>query len=452
MNETWQQGKVLEVAIADLGSTGDGVGRWQDRVVFVPNTVPGDRVSVRLLRVKPEYAQGQLLEVLTASPERIRPRCIVADKCGGCQWQAVAYQGQLKAKHNQVIQSLERIGGFQGVRVDPILAAAGDLAYRNKATYPLARSAQGQVQAGYYRQGSHQLINLNQCPVQDPQLNPLLAEIKQDLQQQGWSIYNEAQHRGRLRHLSLRMGRRTREMLLTLVVKDRSLAGIEPQAQTWMNRYPNLVGVALNHNPDRTNAIFGPETRCVAGRAYLHEVFAGLTFQIQPTTFFQIHTEQAEILLQTVAAHLNLQGHEVLVDAYCGVGAFTLPLAKNVRQAIGIESQPTAVEQAQLNARLNHVQQATFYAGTVETVLPTLSVQPDVVLLDPPRKGCDPTVLRALLTIQPERIVYVSCNPATLARDLKTLCREGNYQLTRVQPIDFFPQTPHVECAAFLVR
>lgn len=450
--DLWRQGSLVEVSITDLNDTGEGVGRLGGRVVFVPDTVTGDRVLVRLVQVKPNYATGKLHQVLEKSPHRIRAKCMVADKCGGCQWQHIASEYQQSAKHNLVVQALERIGGFTAPPVAPILTADSSLAYRNKATYPLKRSATGQVQAGYYQKGSHQLINLNQCPVQDSRLNPLLAEIKQDIQQLGWSVYDERRHQGRLRHLSLRIGRRTGEMLLTLIATDWNLKDLEVQAQKWLTRYPKLVGIFVNRNPNRTNVIFGDETRCVAGQPYLREEFAGLEFQLLPETFFQVNTEAAEALLNAIAQQLGLQGDEVLVDAYCGIGTFTLPLAQRVRQAIGLEVQPASVEQAQLNAQRNGISNVIFKTGPVETLLPQLGITPDVVLLDPPRKGCDREVIETLLDTSPGRIVYISCKPATLARDLKLLCQTGSYQLTHIQPADFFPQTSHVECAAFLVR
>ncbi|MDX2241990.1 MAG: 23S rRNA (uracil(1939)-C(5))-methyltransferase RlmD [Leptolyngbyaceae cyanobacterium bins.302] len=476
---SWRQGELVDLLITDLSDSGDGVGRWEQRVIFVPDTVTGDRVRVRLMHVKPQYAHSKLHELLEPSPHRIRPQCIVADKCGGCQWQHVAYDYQLEVKRNLVVQALERIGGLSNPRVDPVLHKA-DLHYRNKATYPLRRAKSGKpptlttrsrsgkpqpqlqpqpiegatspssVMAGYYQKGSHQLINLNQCPIQDDRLNPLLAEVKQDIQQRGWSLYDETLHRGKLRHLGLRIGRHTGEMLLTLVTKETGLVDLEVQAQEWLKRYPGLVGVALNLNPDRTNAIFGAETRIIAGRAYLHEIFAGITFQIRPDTFFQVNTEAAEALVQVILEELKLQGTETVLDAYCGVGTLTLPLAQRAQQAIGLEVQPQAIEQATLNAALNQLDNVTFQVGTVEALLPNLSVQPDIVVLDPPRKGCDRAVLEALLQLQPDRIVYMSCNAATLARDLKQLGHD--YTLTRVQPADFFPQTPHVECVAFLVK
>lgn len=449
-NTVWQQGEVIELEISDLSDTGDGVGRFDQRVVFVPDTVVGDRTLVRLTHVKPKYAHATLKQILQPSPQRIRPSCIVADKCGSCQWQHINYDYQLTAKHNQVIQALERIGGFVNPPVAPVLSTSSSLGYRNKATYPVRISATGQVQAGYYQKGSHQLINLNQCPVQDSRLNPLLAEVKQDIQKQGWSIYDEKRHQGQIRHLSLRIGRRTGEMLLTLVVKDRNLPDIETQAQEWLQRYPQLVGVCLNRNSDRTNAIFGKDTTCIAGIPYLQEKFAGLEFQIRPDTFFQVHTETAEALLQVIQSELNLQGHEVLVDAYCGIGTLTLPLAKQARQVIGLEVQSAAVEQAIFNAQQNGINNVTFQVGAVEKNLPNLGIIPDIVLLDPPRKGCEANVIKSLLNLKPSRIIYVSCKVATLARDLKLLCEHGQYHLTKVQPADFFPQTAHVETAAFL--
>lgn len=449
-NTTWRQGEVLELQISDLSDTGDGVGRFDQRVVFVSDAVVGDRLLVKLIHVKPQYAYGEIKQILTPSPHRIRPSCIVADKCGGCHWQHINYQYQLTAKYNQVIQALERIGGIANPPVDPVLIPPASLGYRNKATYPLRTSATGQIQAGYYHKGSHKLVNLNQCPVQDQKLNPFLAEIKQDIQKRGWSIYDEKSHKGKIRHLGLRIGRRTGEILLTLVVTDYQLPEIITQAQEWIEKYPQLVGVSLNLNSDRTNTIFGKETRSIAGKSYIRENFANLEFEIRPDTFFQVYTETAEALLQEIQKELNPQPDEILLDAYCGIGTLTLPLAKQVKQAIGIEIQNTAVEQAIINAHKNGINNVTFHTGAVEKIISNLDIIPDIVLLDPPRKGCERNVIKTLLNIKPKRIVYISCKMSTLARDLKLLCGEGVYHLTRVQPADFFPQTPHVEAAAFL--
>ncbi|MEM7066957.1 MAG: 23S rRNA (uracil(1939)-C(5))-methyltransferase RlmD [Cyanobacteria bacterium P01_B01_bin.77] len=448
----WQQGQVIELTIDELSNSGDGVGRWQERVVFVANTVPGDRLQVRLTRIKPTYGHGKRLQLIEPSPARIRPACIVADKCGGCQWQAVAYPRQLAAKTQQVQSALVRIGGFQSVPMHPIMGAPQPLGYRNKATYPLVRGTGGAVKAGYYRQGTHQIVNLNQCPIQADALDPLLVDAKATIKTRNWSLYNEKKHQGRLRYLALRVGYHTQQTLLTLVTTG-YLPEIKQQAEQWLAEHPHLVGVCLNINANRTNRVFGDETRCLAGQPYLEESFLGLRLRIQSATFFQVNTAQAESLVQFVLDQLNLQGNETVIDAYCGIGTLALPLAQRVARCIGIEVQAEAVAQARQNAALNGLQNTEFFAGAVEALLLEISAQQaspiDVVVLDPPRKGCARTVLEALIEIAPARIAYMSCNPATLARDLKRLCSHG-YTLTLVQPADFFPQTAHVECVAFL--
>ena len=450
-----KQGNLVEVPITDLNTSGEGVGRIDGKVIFVPDTVTGDRALVRLTRVKSKYAEGKLQKLLTSSRDRIRPRCIVADKCGGCQWQHINWEYQLASKRQQISQSLQRIGSLPAIQVQPTLHTADDLHYRNKATYPLGISATGNLQAGYYRKNSHKIVNLNQCPVQDSRLNLLLKEIKQDIQQQGWSIYDETNHnhnQGQLRHLSLRIGYHTGEILVTLVATDNQIPGISEQAKIWINRYPNLVGVCLNINPEETNIIFGHQTHTLVGKPYLKEMFGGLEFRILSDTFFQINTAAAELLLNKIMQILNLQGNEILVDAYCGIGTFTLPLAKKVKQAIGIEVHPASIIQAQQNAAINQINNVNFYTDKVEKYLQQLNVLADIFLLDPPRKGCDRRVIETLLNLQTPKIIYVSCKPATLARDLKLLCSSGTYEPKLIQPIDFFPQTSHVESLVLLEK
>ncbi len=403
-----------------------------------------------MIRVKPEYARAKLDRLLDPSSDRIRPRCIVADKCGGCQWQHIDYNYQLAAKREGVIQTLRRIGGFSHPNVAEIVPSYDILGYRNKVTYPFGVSATGKLQAGYYRKGTHQLINLNQCPIQDPRLDPILAEIKQDIQQQDWSVYDERKHWGQLRYLSLRIGKNTGEMLITLVSSDKQLKGISQLAEIWLKRYPNLVGVNLNHNPNKTNVIFGKETYCISGRSYLNEIFADMRFGLNADTFFQVNTKTTEKLLKKIVERLNLKGNEILIDAYCGIGTFTLPLAKKVEMAIGIEVQQKAIERASSNAKINGINNVSFQVGKVENIIPNLSVTPDLVMLDPPRKGCDRSLIDTLLETLPSRLVYLSCQPATLARDLKLLTSNNKYELILVIPVDFFPQTSHVECIAFL--
>ena len=445
-----KQGDLVDIEIIDISSQGYGIGKVEQQVVFVPDTVTGDRVSSRIVRVKKKYAEGKLVKLQERSAHRIRPRCIVADKCGGCQWQHIDYQYQLETKTNQVKETLSRIGGFADVNVEPILSAE-ELGYRNKVNYPLGISQRGNIKAGYYQKGTHNIVNINQCPIQDDRLNPLLAEIKQDLQALGIRIYNEKNGKGELRHLCFRISQHTGEILLTLVSAKLSDDNLEKQAQQWLECYPNLVGVCLNHNPKKTNVIFGEKTELLAGRAYIQEKFANLTFHLRPETFFQVNTKIAEKLLQAIIAQLNLSGEETILDLYSGIGTFSLPLAKQVKKVIGIESHPLSVEQANHNAEVNEIENVEFIKGLAEKILPDLEIlYPDIVILDPPRKGCQPEVIETLGNLKPEKIVYISCHPATLARDLNLLCQQADYKLTWIQPADFFPQTPHVETAVIL--
>ncbi len=438
---TWTQGSLLELTITDLAAGGDGVARWDNRVIFVPNTVPGDQVQVRLLHVKRREAFGQVTEILTASPQRVRPACIVADKCGGCQWQSVAYHRQTLAKQAHVEKLLAQA-------VAPIWRADPTLHYRNKVTYPLAYTKSGEIAVGYYRQGSHQVVNINQCPVQDPYFDQLLPVLKAQLKKQNWPIYDQVTGTGLLRHLGLRIGRRTGEVLVTLVATKKPL-GIEVWAAELRKAFPQIVGVSWNQQAAVGNAIFGTTSYVVSGRDYLRELFCGLEFYVGATTFFQIYTEQAEKLVNFVVASAQLTGNETVVDAYCGIGTLSLPLAQRAKYVIGIESWEDSVTQARANAQRNGLDNCTFVTAKVEDWLPIQTEIPNVLCLDPPRKGCDPAVLDAILRHPPHRLIYVSCNPATLARDLQIL-KNGGYQVIHVQPIDFFPQTYHVECVAVL--
>jgi len=452
VNENWRQGATIPLEITDLNDQGEGVGRFAQRVVFVPDTVPGDYIQARLVHVKPRYAYGKLLHLLTPSPHRIKPPCILAQDCGGCQWQHIDYAYQLQAKHHQIYQALVRLGGFVDPPVQPVMANDQSLGYRNKVTYALGVNAAGDIKAGFYERRSHKIVNLNQCPVQDQHLNPLLQRMKSDIKKRGWSIYNEQTHEGDLRYLGLRIGRRTGEVLITLVTTRLSLPQLVRQAQEWQAAYPQVVGVCVHVNPHPGNAIFAGTTHCIWGRDYLWEEFCGLRWQIRPDTFFQVNTEQAEQLVQTLKNGLQLQGHECILDAYCGIGTLSLPLARNVRKIIGLEVQPQAMAQAQLNAQLNGIDHAVFHCGRVETLLPQWAKEADVILLDPPRKGCDPQVIDVLMAQPVERLIYISCNPATLARDLGRLCAHSTYILEQVIPFDFFPQTHHVESVSWLRR
>ena len=447
-----QNNNLIKLNIVDINNDGEGVGKFEGKTIFVPNTVTGDVVLVQLNFIKQKYAYGKIKKIIHSSPYRIRPSCIVADKCGGCQWQHISPEYQLYIKQNKIIQSLQRIGRFKDVFVLPILSSSQIFGYRNKATYPLGYSKFGNVNAGYYQRYSHKLINLNQCPIQDSRLNSFLAEIKVDIEKQGWSIYNEKTYQGHLRHLALRIGQNSGEVLLTLISTTGNITKIKEQAKLWLERYPNLVGVLVNKNSEKNNKIFGNQTFSIVGKPFLKERFFNIDFKLRPDTFFQVNAQSAETLLHSLLDNLILTGKEKIVDAYCGIGTFTLPLAKRISHAIGIEISHDSIEQAKANAELNNINNVEFYQGAVKDILPTLNIFPDIVLLDPPRKGCDDSVIEILREICPPLIIYISCQPSTLARDLKKICYQNLYKILWVQPVDFFPQTSHLESIVAIRR
>lgn len=440
----------VEVLVTDLDRQGRGVARHDGQVLFVEGGLPGDRAEVRLMPRRRGQVTAQMLHLLEPSPQRRRSPCILADHCGGCSLQPFSPLGQEQWKGELVRQTLQRIGGLN-VPVEPLMASPQELGYRNRAIIPLERSPEGRLRAGFYRRGSHQIVNMNRCPVLDPRLDALIAPLKADLEASPWPVDRHGRDGGGLRHLALRVGQNSGELLLTLIASDADLEGLSDQAQVWMRRWPELVGVTLNLQPQPTNLLFGSETRTLAGRDWLHERFAGLVLQIASDTFFQVNTSQAERLVPLLESALPT-APGLLVDAYCGIGTYSLPMARLGWEVLGLELHSGSVALAQRNAALNGLSercrfQTTDVAEALDSVLP----QTRALLLDPPRKGLDPRVLAAIAACPPPQLLYLSCDPATLARDLRQLCTEG-YQLISVQPIDFFPNTTHVETLARLTR
>lgn len=441
-------GVILE--IDDLDRHGRGIGRFEGQVLAVAGALPGERVLVRPLPGRRGLGQAQLLETLRASAERRRAPCILADHCGGCSLQPLQVEAQQRWKQNHVQQTLRRIGALEH-DVAPLLASDHELSYRNRAIIPLERDRQGRLRAGFYRRGSHQIVNMNRCPVLDPRLDALIAPLKQDLEASAWPIDRHGRHGGGLRHLALRLGHASGEVLITLIATHPDLPGIRQLAQSWMARWPTVVGVTLNLQPQATNQLFGPHTRILAGRAVLLERFAGLELEIASDTFFQVHTPQAErvvpLLLQ---ASGEPQGQ--WVDAYCGIGTYSLPMAAQGWSVLGLELQEASIALAQRNAARNGLaERCRFQTADVALALPQHLPAASRLLLDPPRKGLDPRVLQTILTSPPPQVLYLSCDPATLARDLRQLCA-ATYRLSSLQPLDFFPNTTHVETLAVLER
>ena len=445
---TDRHGGVVEVLVTDLDRQGRGVARYGNEVLFVEGALPGDRAEVRRLPRRRGQVTAQLLRLLQPSAERRRPPCILADHCGGCSLQPFTSEAQQRWKQELVRQTLQRIGGLEAP-MQPLLASPDELGYRNRAIIPLERQSDGRLRAGFYRRGSHQIVNMNRCPVLDPRLDALIAPLKADLEASDWPVDRHGSEGGGLRHLALRVGAQTGELLITLIATHADLDGLQEQAEHWMQRWSDLVGVTLNLQPRPTNQLFGSETRTLAGRDWLHEGFAGLRLQIASDTFFQVHTRQAERLVPLLEAALPEPGG-LLVDAYCGIGTYSLPLARLGWQVLGLEQQPTAVALAGRNAMLNGLaERCRFQTADVADALAGVLPHTQALLLDPPRKGLDPRVTAAILACPPPRLLYLSCDPATLARDLRQLCGEG-YRLMSVQPIDFFPNTTHVETLVLL--
>jgi len=444
-------GQRLTLEIEGLGHDGQGVGRWGDLVVFVPEALPGETVVARVRRRARRHLEADLLSVEQPSPDRQRPACILASRCGGCSLLHCQDGRQAELKTDLVRQALQRLGQL-AVPVEPIWQAASGLGYRNRALIPLERTPEGGLRAGYYRRGSHRIVNLNRCPVLDPRIDALIAPLKADLEASGWPVDVNLAGAGGLRHLGLRVGHHSGEVLITLVSSHDRLPGLEQLAATWQRRWPQVVGVGLNLQPRASNVILGPSTRCLSGRPWLLERFAGVELRIAADTFFQVNTPQAERLVAPLTAFLAGEGAGPIVDAYCGIGTFSLPLAAAGVNVVGLEVQAASVEQATANAERNGLPKARFEQADVAAVLGERLAQAGGVLVDPPRRGLSPEALAAIRTVRPARVAYISCNPATLARDLGQLCSDGAYRLQRLQPVDFFPQTSHVECLALLER
>jgi 23S rRNA (uracil1939-C5)-methyltransferase len=449
-------GQLLECGVSGLSHDGRGVVSFEGGVAFVSGALPGDRVRLRLDHRARRHWQARLEAVLEPSETRCRPACVLAERCGGCSLQHLQLEAQRDWKRQKVVEALQRIAHLAQAPqlVAPLLGSGDGLGYRNRATLPLERRPDGSLRAGYYRSGSHKLVNVNHCPVLDPRLDRLIAPLKHDLECTGWPVDRHLLAEGGLRHLGLRLGQHSGELLITLVSSHSHLPGLDRWAERWLQRWPELVGVCLNLQDQPTNVLLGPHTTVVAGRGWIEERFAGLSFSIGADTFFQVNTPMAERVVPLLLAGLQGLQPALLLDAYCGIGTFSLPLAAAGWQVLGIELGAASVERARENAARNQLsQRCHFEEGAVGALLGERLSGAAALLLDPPRKGLEPQALQAILAAPPQRLLYLSCDPATLARDLAALAApQGPYRLQAVQPLDFFPQTSHVEALATLVR
>jgi len=447
-----RRGDLLDLSIDDLAFGGEGVGRADGYVVFVRGGLPGDRLRVRIVEARARFGRGVIDAVLEPSPDRVTPPCPYVGRCGGCRLQHLAYPAQLRFKAKQVRDCLERIGGLGPFELRPILPAPEPLGYRNKMEFTIAGEppAVGLHEAERY----DVVLDIERCLLQSDTMNALLDEFRREVRARGLSVWDPATERGLLRFVMLREGRRTGEALVNVVGAAPDVEALAPLAARLQARVPATASVVLNVNAKKAAVAVGTEEHLLLGRDHIRESLGGLSFQVSPNSFFQTNTLQAERLFGVVEEACALDGSETVLDLFSGTGAISLGLARHARRVYGIELAAEAVADARRNAQANGIDTCTFLCGEVRHVLPRLleeGVRASVVVADPPRAGFHPKALKALVTLAPERLVYVSCNPATLARDLGELTRQG-YRLEWVQPVDMFPQTPHIEAVARLRR
>ncbi|MGH7321334.1 MAG: 23S rRNA (uracil(1939)-C(5))-methyltransferase RlmD [Candidatus Rokuibacteriota bacterium] len=449
-----RRGDLLTVDVTDLAFGGEGVARAGGYVVFVPGGVPGDRLDVRLTQIRPRFARAEIERLHTPSPLRTDPPCPYFGRCGGCRLQHVRYEAQLEFKQRQVGDCLSRLGSLGEVSLSPIIGAPELYGYRNKMEFTFAE-AEGRAVVGLHEAERYDaILDIERCLLQSDSMNAVLAEVRAFVREQGARVYRQEAEDGLLRFLMLREGRATGEGMVNLVTASPDVSMARGLADWLRDRCPQVTSVVLNVNPKKAAVAVGVEEHPIAGNETIRERLGGIEFSISANSFFQTNTQQAERLFAVVADYAALTGRETVFDLYAGTGAISLLLARRARAVYGIELVPAAIEDATRNAGANGIGNCTFLPGEVRHVLPELlrrGIRAEVVVADPPRAGLHPKALRAVQALAPARIVYVSCNPATLARDLAIL-RAGGYRITAVQPIDMFPHTPHIEVVARLER
>jgi 23S rRNA (uracil1939-C5)-methyltransferase len=444
---------IYEITVEGLGHSGEGVGRYEGFTVFIPYALPGEQVKVRITEVKKNYAKGKLLTVQSPASGRTEPPCPIYYECGGCQFQHLAYDEQLAMKRLTVVNAVSRIGKLENVTVHPVLAASNPWNYRNKMQFPVGRDG-SRVALGCYAQGTHRIVDTPQCLIQHELNNKIVAAVRETILKLDIAPYDENTGSGVLRHILGRVGTASGEVMVVLVTAGEKLPQQEAIVSELQAQIPNLVSVIQNINPKRTNIILGEQTRTLWGRDTISDQLGPFTFRISARSFFQVNTKQAEALYETAVQYARLSGRETVIDAYCGTGTITLFLAGKAAKVYGIEIVKPAIEDAKKNAADNQVGNVEFAVGDAVDWLPAMyqkGLRPEVIVIDPPRAGCEQKVLETFAAMNPDRIVYVSCNPSSLARDLAIL-EELGYTTKEIQPVDMFPMTWHVECVALIER
>lgn len=478
----YSKNDIVTVKIEDIGTEGEGIGKLEGFTLFVKDAVMGDVVEARLVKVKKNYAYARLEKVLTSSPLRVKPVCPYHKQCGGCQIQAMSYEAQLQFKENKVKNNLVRIGGFDRLFIESVMELVVGMEqpwhYRNKAQFPVGTDKDGRIITGFYAGRTHSIIANTDCALGVEENEPILQKVLAYMQNEKVSAYDETTGQGLVRHILIRKGFTSGEIMVCLVINGKSLPK-EDRLVSTLREIPGMTSIWLNYNTKNTNVIMGTEGRVLWGqntitdvihRRSIEEINSGkdclrydskenapqsITFAISPLSFYQVNPIQTEKLYSLALEYAGLTGEETVWDLYCGIGTISLFMAQCAKEVHGVEIVPQAIEDARKNAERNHIENATFYVGKAEEVLPRLyeeeHIFADVICVDPPRKGCDEACLNTIIKMAPKRIVYVSCDSATLARDLKYLCENG-YEIKKVRAVDQFGQTVHTETVVLLSK
>ena len=448
----FRKNDLVTLEIEDCGIDGEGIGKADGFTVFVKDAVIGDTVTAKIIKAKKNYGYGRLMEVLKPSPFRVKPKCEFARQCGGCQLQVLSYDQQLVFKTNKVKGHLERIGGFTDIPMEPIIGMDELFHYRNKAQFPVGRNKEGKIVTGFYAGRTHNIIENRDCALGVAENKEVLDRVISHMEKYEIEPYNEATGKGLVRHVLIRYGYFTKEVMVCLILNGNKLPK-EEQLVKSLCEIPGMTSITINVNKKRSNVILGEEIRLLWGQEYITDRIGDISYQISPLSFYQVNPMQTQKLYAKALEYADLHGEETVWDLYCGIGTISLFLAQKAKFVRGVEIVPAAIENAKENAKLNGLENTEFFVGKAEEVLPREykknGVYADVIVVDPPRKGCDETLLETMIEMNPERIVYVSCDSATLARDLKYLCERG-YELRKVCPVDQFGMTVHVETVVLL--
>lgn len=444
----------IELDIVDLGDAGEGIGKYENFAVFVDNTVPGDKVLVKITKAKKSFAKASIVKILKESDLRQEAPCKYFDQCGGCQIQNIKYEDQLKLKENKVENIIRRIGGFKNVTINPIIGMENSFRYRNKGAFVVSK-IDGKVVIGLYKKKSHEIIPIDDCLIQDESIKDILELVKKHIIKFDVKVYNRKTNSGLVRNVVVRKSEATGQYMVIIVTNGSKLPMSKVLAKTLVEVNERIVSVYQNINKKHSSEILGPDSKLLFGEEKIIDEIDGLKFEISPLSFYQVNSVQTEALYKKALEYCNLSGTELVIDLYSGIGTISLLLAREAREVIGIEYVKSAVIDARQNAKINDIENARFMRAKAEDKLPELvkdGFKPEVIVLDPPRVGCDKKVLDAILEVQPEKIVYVSCKPSTLARDLKILCTTGHYSLKKVTPVDMFGHSAHVETVVLLEK